>query len=256
MARARVISLASGSSGNALVIDAGETRLLVDAGISARRLDRGLAEFGVSPASLDAVLITHEHTDHVSGLHVFGRRHRIPCYLTAGTARATPGLAGLPHHIIGRADTFGVGRATVTAFPVQHDSTDPVGYVVEVADVTIAVFTDLGSPEPHLHEPLERADLIVLEANHDLDRLWGGGYPWHLKRRIAGQNGHLCNDDCGDLLAAAIDDTRARAVWLAHLSPENNDAATAAASVAARVDGRALALTVLPRFTAGPIWES
>lgn len=255
MSEVRVVSLASGSSGNALLIDAGHTRLLIDAGISARRIEQALARRGVRAATLDGVLVTHEHVDHVSGLPVLARRHRLTVHLTPGTARALPGMAALSHRLVGRGTTFDVGRATVTAVPVRHDGADPVGFVVEVGGVTIAVFTDLGCPETHLHEPLRRADLIVLEANHDLDRLWSGRYPWHLKQRVASATGHLCNEDCGALLAGAVADERPRTVWLAHLSQENNEPAIAYATVSALVAGRRLDLHVLPRHDPGPVWR-
>jgi phosphoribosyl 1,2-cyclic phosphodiesterase len=250
----RVVSLASGSSGNALLIDAGHTRLLIDAGISARRIEQGLARVGVRAATLDGVLITHEHVDHISGLEVLARRFGLTMHLTAGTYGALRAAGRLSHRIIGRSATFGVGQATVTAMPVRHDGAEPCGYVVEVGGATIAVFTDLGCAEPHLREPLRRADLIVLEANHDLDRLWNGRYPWPLKQRVASATGHLCNDDCGDLLAGAIEDERPRAVWLAHLSQENNEPFVAHAAVAGKTTGRRLDLCVLPRHEAGPVW--
>jgi len=251
----RVVSLASGSSGNALLIDAGETRLLVDAGISARRIEHGLARLGVRAATLDGILVTHEHIDHVSGLPVLARRHGLTVHLTPGTARALGGLGGLSHRLVGRGTTFDVGGATVTALPVRHDGADPVGFIVEIGATTVVVFTDLGCPEPHLREPLRRADLIILEANHDLDRLWNGHYPWRLKQRVASPTGHLCNDDCGALLAEAVEDERARTVWLAHLSQENNEPAIAHTTVAAHVTGRHLDLHVLPRHDPGPIWS-
>jgi phosphoribosyl 1,2-cyclic phosphodiesterase len=250
----RVVSLASGSSGNALLIDAGHTRLLIDAGISARRIEQGLARFGVRAATLDGMLVTHEHIDHVTGLPVLARRHGLPVYLTPGTARALPLTSLVDRRTIARGATFDVGRATVTAVPVSHDAAEPCGYLVAVGGATIAVFTDLGCAPPHLHEPLRLADLIVLEANHDLDRLWTGRYPWHLKQRVASDTGHLCNDDCGTLLAAAVEDERPRTVWLAHLSQENNEPEIAHAAVGALVAGRRLDLAVLPRHATGPVW--
>jgi phosphoribosyl 1,2-cyclic phosphodiesterase len=250
----RVVSLASGSSGNALLIDAVHTRLLIDAGISARRIEQGLARVGVRATTLDGVLITHEHIDHICGLPVLARRFALTVHLTAGTDRALRTTGRLARRIIGQSSTFDVGQATVTAMPVRHDGAEPCGYIVEVSGATIAVFTDLGCAEPHLREPLRRADLIVLEANHDLDRLWSGRYPWPLKQRVAGPTGHLCNDDCGDLLASAVEDERPRTVWLAHLSQENNEPAIAHAAVAARTAGRRLDLRVLPRHDPGPLW--
>jgi phosphoribosyl 1,2-cyclic phosphodiesterase len=251
----RVVSLASGSSGNALLIDAGHTRLVIDAGISARRIQQGLARLGLAVAHLDGILITHEHGDHITGLPVLARRGT-PVTMTPGTARAVRNADHLSLRLIQRGGTIDIGRARVTALPVRHDASEPCGYVIEASGQTIAVFTDLGCPEPHLHEALRRADLIVLEANHDLDMLWGGRYPWPLKQRVASDAGHLCNDDCGALLATAIEDTRPRTVWLAHLSQDNNNEATARATVGARVAGRMLDVRVLPRHTPGPVWQS
>lgn len=256
MAGIRVISLASGSSGNALFIDAGHTRLLVDAGISARRIGQALAAHGVALGSIDGVLITHEHSDHVAGIETLGRRHGLSFYFTAGTAQALPVRRQVAHQVIPRAGSFSIGRATVTSIPVSHDAKECCGYVVEANGTTVAVFTDLGCAQEHLREPLHRADLIVLEANHDLGRLWEGHYPWHLKNRVASPTGHLCNDDAGALLAEAITDTRGRTVWLAHLSEENNHPTLALTSVRQCLEGRALDLSVLPRHAPGPLWEA
>jgi phosphoribosyl 1,2-cyclic phosphodiesterase len=253
----RVLSLASGSSGNALLIDAGHTHLLIDAGIPARRIEQGLARLGLTAAALDGVLVSHEHVDHVSGLPTLARRHGLTVHWTAGTARVMAGISGrLAQRVVAQGATIDVGRASVTFMPVSHDGAEPVGFVVEVAGATIAVFTDLGVAEPHLYEPLRRADLIVLEANHDLDRLWSGIYPWSLKQRVASTIGHLCNEDSGALLATAIEDTRPRTVWLAHLSEINNEPALAYDAVDRATAGRALDLHVLPRHTDGPLWTA
>lgn len=251
----RVVSLASGSSGNALLIDAGQTRLLIDVGLSALRIERELAALGVSAASLTAVLVSHEHIDHVAGLSVLGRRHRLPLVLTAGTAEAVPGIAQLDQQRIGPLQTLAIGTAQVTAIPVRHDAAEPCGFQICLPGATIVVLTDLGYPDRHLDPLVAAADLIVVEANHDLDRLWSGPYTWPLKQRVASETGHLCNDDCGLLLARAINDERRRTVWLAHLSAENNDPTTARTTVAERIGDRPLTLAVLPRRSRGPIWQ-
>jgi phosphoribosyl 1,2-cyclic phosphodiesterase len=254
MVGVRVRSLASGSDGNALLIDAGSTRLLLDAGLPARRLEQALQATGVAPASLSAVLLSHEHTDHSQGLASLARRHALPVYLTAGTARHCAGLAGLRLELIEPAGGFQIGQTTITTIPLRHDAAEPCGFCVSGDGWTITLLTDFGAPDAHLIAPIAAADLVVIEANHDLDRLWSGPYSWPLKRRIASPTGHLCNDDCGALLAAALTDHRQRTVWLAHLSAENNEAGLALATVGRQLADRPVTLAVLPPLTGGPPW--
>lgn len=256
MTGVRVLSLASGSSGNALVIDAGATRLLIDAGISAMRIERGLAKVGLSAASLTGILVTHEHIDHIAGLSVLCRRHRLPVYMTRGTARAVTGLERVAIESIDSGGTFALGEAVVTAIPVRHDAAEPCGFQVKVGGMTLTHLTDFGAPDTHLVAPLAESDLIVIEANHDLDRLWNGHYAWPLKQRIASPTGHLCNDDCGALLAAAVGGDQQPTIWLAHLSEDNNDPVSAETTVRRELGNRPIDLTVLPRYAPSHPWLS
>ena len=221
----RVTSLASGSSGNALAIEHDGQTLLVDAGCQPRRLTQLLDQAGVQPLTLAAVLISHEHSDHVAGLGAIPRH--VPLVMTPGTRAAAPRLNG-ESAFFGRnvveqpcGSTRDVGPFRVSSFPVSHDGAEVCGYLVEAGGRRVAVFTDLGCAEPHLREPLSLADLVVIEANHDEQLLFNGPYPWHLKRRVASDRGHLSNVACARLLCEVLSSER-RVVWLAHLSRTNN----------------------------------
>jgi len=217
----RVVNLASGSSGNALVIESGGDRLLVDCGIGPRILNQRLEAAGVPLASLTATLISHEHIDHVRGLPAVVR-HGGPVYCTAGTARHA-GIAYSGYRHVAAGVTVSVGGLAVTPVAISHDAVEPTGFVVASREGTVAVITDTGVAEQaHLAAMLE-ADLVVVEANYDDRMLRFGPYPAHLKRRVASDLGHLCNDDSAALLREVQRTSRKRPhVWLAHLSETNN----------------------------------
>lgn len=232
----RVTSLASGSSGNALVVEHDGCAVLVDCGLAPRKLAALLREAGVPPTDLSAVLITHEHSDHVVGVGAIPRNLEIPFIMSPGTRRADPIVNGIAafgrRHVIEQAvgSTRSVGPFEVTSFPVSHDGQEVCGYLLEAGGRAVAVFTDLGVAEPHLREPLARAELLVIEANHDEGLLWNGPYPWHLKRRVASERGHLSNVACAALLSDVLP-ANGREVWLAHLSRTNNRPQIAASEV-------------------------
>jgi phosphoribosyl 1,2-cyclic phosphodiesterase len=232
----RVTSLASGSSGNALVAEHDGCAVLVDCGFAPRRLAALLREAGMQPTDLSAVLLTHEHSDHIVGINAIPPRHEIPFYMSPGTRRANPIVNGLAiferrwvvEQPVGSTRT--VGPFEVTSFPVSHDGAEVCGYLLEAGGRSVAVFTDLGVAEPHLYEPLARAELLVIEANHDEGLLWNGPYPWPLKRRVASERGHLSNAACASLLRDVLPD-QGREIWLAHLSRTNNRPQIAASEV-------------------------
>lgn len=259
----RVTSLASGSSGNALAIEYAGQALLVDCGCQPRRLARLLADAQVRPESLAAVLITHEHSDHVVGAGAIAPDLAVPFVMSPGTAAAQPFVNGEPAFAgrpviaqpVGSSRDFGPFR--VTSFPVSHDGAEVCGYAIEAGDRLVAVFTDLGVAEPHLYEPLARADLVVIEANHDERMLWQGPYPWPLKRRVASALGHLSNDACATLLCATLG-ADSREVWLAHLSRTNNRHQIARSAVVNRLQVEGLGghtVRVLPQYGASLQWE-
>jgi phosphoribosyl 1,2-cyclic phosphodiesterase len=230
----RFASLGSGSEGNGLLIEAGDTRILIDCGFGVRDCAARLARLGIEPASLTAIFVTHEHSDHVGGVPAFAGRHGIGVWLTFGTLSAVAsrfeGLTrvyGFDSH-----DTLVLGDLEIRPFPVPHDAREPVQFVVSDGNHRLGVLTDLGMATPHVQASLTGCDALVLECNHDSAMLMGGSYPAALKARISGRHGHLCNADAGALLAS-LDCSRLQHVLAAHLSRENNRPELARAALAA-----------------------
>ena len=230
----RVVPLGSGSSGNATLVSFGERRLLVDAGLSARELTLRLAEVGVAPGQLSAIILSHEHHDHARGLERFSVKHRVPVFTTPETLAA---LNLAPRHLhawhaFASGVPFEAEGVMVDPFAVPHDAVDPVGFVLESEGVRVGIATDLGHATTLVVERLSGCHVLVVEANHDDDMLVRGPYPWALKQRIGGRLGHLSNEEASTLLTAIVDDD-CQAVILAHLSESNNTAALARKAVAA-----------------------
>jgi len=253
--------LASGSSGNAYLVQVGEVSVLLDAGLPGPVLERFLAARGVAPRSLSAIFLSHEHSDHVRGAGALARRHAIPVVANAGTfAAAALALGDLPERVeLAAGHACQAGALAVCTFPVSHDAREPVGFWVSAEGRHVCICTDLGEPTPAIREPLAAADLLILEANHDPHRLWDGPYPPALKRRIAGPRGHLANADAAALLLEVGRDGRPRTVWLAHLSATNNTPALADAAVRgalARAEYGHLTLAVAGRDRPTQIWTS
>lgn len=223
----RVFSLYSGSEGNAFLIHAPSGNLLIDAGKSARRLCTALSACGVAPTDLDAILVTHEHTDHVSALPVFLKKNPIPVHLANGCVyrlendpNTAPCLA--PHPPLWEGT---LGGMRVRSFPTSHDSRASVGYRIDIPYgervLSLGYATDLGTVTSDVEAMLLGCRAVILESNHDVDMLLGGPYPPDLKRRIHGKRGHLSNTDSA-ALAARLTSQGTRALLLAHLSRENN----------------------------------
>lgn len=251
-----VTSLGSGSSGNALLIRTARTILLVDCGVGVRRLVRALGSFDLTLADVDALLISHEHSDHIRELPRFTGQGKT-VLSTQGTARAAnvPALqweetrAGRPVQI---------ADAEIMAIPVHHDATDPCGFLIRTPAGAVTVLTDLGSPSPGAIEAIAGSRLVVLEANHDEATLRRGPYPAHLQRRILSDTGHLSNAGCGDLLARALCGSNLLpTVWLAHLSETNNRPHLAKHAVQRRLAqaGVRLDLHALPRRDVNDTWR-
>lgn len=215
--------LGSGSRGNAAVVATARTRLLIDAGFSRRELLRRLALAGHAPEALDAVLVTHEHSDHVAGLARLAAALPLAVYLNAGT-RAALGPAGeaLPRcEMFVAGQGFQVGDIEVTPFSVPHDAADPVAFRFRAEGVRIVFVTDLGYLAANVKDQLRGADCAVVESNHDVEMLKAGGYPWALKQRVLSRLGHLSNDGLAGFLGTEFDGAPAHLV-LAHLSENNN----------------------------------
>ena len=220
--------LASGSSGNAAFFSTGNTRILVDAGLSMKELARRLALIGESLESIDAILISHEHSDHVSGLPVLARSRKVRAriFLTRLTAPAIDwgdaGSGAQPRLETFQAGAcFPVGDVEVTSFSIPHDARDPVAFCLEAGGVRIGIVTDLGYIPASIKFHLRRTDLLMLESNHDLDMLKVGPYPWSIKQRVMSRVGHLSNLGMSEFLMQDLDPSTHRLV-LGHLSEHNN----------------------------------
>lgn len=230
----RFASLGSGSRGNALLVVSGKTRVLIDCGFGIRALAGRLARLGTVPDQLDAVIVTHEHSDHIGGVAALQRRTACPVYLSAGThaaMRPRHPLNGPVHHVC--ADTsFSVGDLEIRPFSVPHDARSPLQYVIGDGAVRLGVLTDTGSVTDDMVSALSACEALVLEFNHDSEMLETGPYPVFLKRRIAGPEGHLDNATAAGLLAR-LNHERLQHVMAAHLSEQNNTRARVAQEVAA-----------------------
>ena len=248
-----VTTLASGSSGNCTLVSEGDTHILVDAGISCRRITTALGELGVDPAGLAGICITHEHTDHICGLATFTKKYRVPIYTTGGTGRQLcyriAFLEDLIHDFQPGA-CFQAGGLTVESFPTLHDTAQPCGFAVSNGSRKAAVVTDLGVVTDEVLDGVQGADLLVVEANHDVECLESGPYPYYLKARILGDHGHLCNE-AGAALARTAAEAGAHTVVLAHLSAENNTPAMARAAAESALAGWEGRLLVAPRQERG-----
>jgi phosphoribosyl 1,2-cyclic phosphodiesterase len=209
------------------------------------------------PGALEAVLVTHEHSDHTSGLEVLCRRHAALVVCNPATLGALRTQTDCPRYLSLRTgEAVSVGPFEVASFPVSHDAAEPVGYTVEAGGSRVTALTDLGDVRPELVEPVGLADLVVLEANHDLERLWAGPYPQRLKRRITSDSGHLSNAQAAELILRAHSN-RPQTFWLAHLSKTNNTRRLAGESVAGRLAREGLRKTVLVTERDRPslVWE-
>jgi phosphoribosyl 1,2-cyclic phosphodiesterase len=230
--------LGSGSSGNATLVWAGNTRVLVDAGFSARQLERRMATMGVAPTEVNAIVVTHDHSDHTQGIGVFARRHGTPLFMTERTHEACASLlrGGEDVRLYRPGHAFAVGDVRVEPFLTVHDAADPVGVALvdECTGQRLGVATDLGRPTTQIRHALRGCDFLVLEANHDEVMLATSVYPWSVKRRIASSHGHLSNQAAAHF-AAELAHPRLAGVVLAHLSHECNSP-----ELARRVVGDAL----------------
>ena len=240
-------TLASSSSGNAALVRCGDTAILLDAGISARRIAQSLALLGMTPDALDAVLVTHEHTDHISGIATLTKKYAIPVYASRGTARFLPQAAGALR-VFDAGDAFAVGALQITSFRTSHDAADSVDYRVDGPDGSLGALTDTGYVTDAAAEALAGVDTLLLEANHDIETLRCGPYPYHLKRRILSERGHLSNEAAADFALRCVQHGT-RDILLAHLSAENNTPAMAEYAVARRLQaaGCPIRLGVAPR---------
>jgi phosphoribosyl 1,2-cyclic phosphodiesterase len=236
----KVCVLASGSSGNSTLIATDRTRLLVDAGLSRRELCRRLSEAGQPPERIDAVIVSHEHSDHVAGLPVLARSLDIPVYVTRLTAPSLNWNGYEPKLESFQAGTrITIGDIEIDTFTIPHDAIDPIGFRFRAAGVTVGLVTDLGYIPESIKFHLRGADILILESNHDTEMLKVGPYPWSVKQRVMGRKGHLSNEVVCDYIRTELDTTISTLV-LGHLSEHNNHPEIVRLGATQALEGRAL----------------
>jgi len=221
----RFSPLFSGSSGNATYVGCDDAHILVDAGLSGTRVTQELQRVGVDPAMLSAILVTHEHSDHIKGIGILSRKYDLPVFATEGTWRGMYGKVGniAPRNmrIFTPEQDFYIGSIDVTPFPTPHDAAEPVGYTFETGGAKLAIATDLGSVRDSWYKYIVGSDAVILESNYDPGMLQMGPYPYDLKKRIMGRHGHLSNEDAREV-AVALAESGTTQIILGHLSKENN----------------------------------
>jgi len=230
--------LASGSSGNCTFISAGRTRILVDAGLSRRETIARLASIGESPENIDGIIVSHEHSDHVSGLPRLVKRWPVPVYLTHLTAPTITWSDVQPNVVAYQAGSrVTIGDIEVDTFTIPHDAIDPVGFSFHGEGIKISLVTDLGYIPDAIRYHLQGTNLLVLESNHDLEMLKVGPYPWSVKQRVMGRKGHLSNDVASGFIRDGMDSTTSVLV-LGHLSEHNNHPEIARLTASQALEGR------------------
>jgi len=241
----RFALLGSGSEGNALVVEVGQTRVMMDCGFSLTETVSRLSRIGLVPEQLQGIVVTHEHGDHIGGVARLARKFSLPVFLTHGTLRSQNGtFANLPQvteinpHI-----PFTIGEILLNPFPVPHDASEPVQYVFSDGVRRLGVLTDVGCSTPHIEFTLSGCDALVLEFNHDTDMLANGEYPYHLKQRVGGRFGHLNNVDAAALLAR-LDNRKLQHIVAAHLSHKNNTRELVASILTGTLPGMENKITV------------
>jgi phosphoribosyl 1,2-cyclic phosphodiesterase len=236
-----VCVLASGSSGNSVYVASDKTRILIDAGLSAKQVAVRLEQIGVVPESINGICVSHEHGDHIAGLRVLQKRHGIPIYSNAGTMNGImrqPKSDELSIKIFQTGSPFEIGDLTIIPFSVPHDAYEPVGFRIQTKKTAVGVVTDLGMSTALIREKLKGCQAIIVESNHDEDLLQEAPRPWSLKQRIRSRQGHLSNVDAARLIADCATDELEH-VYLSHLSSDCNTPDTALRTVASqlRLDG-------------------
>lgn len=240
----RLCPLASGSRGNSLFVSCGDFNFLVDAGLSGVEIERRLNSAGLEPETLQALVITHEHSDHVKGAGILSRRYNIPVYITRKTWQASTSLGKISDLRFFECGTvFKLGQADITPFSTSHDACDSTGLAVEYGEFKLGIATDLGIVTSLVKEHLKNSHALYLESNHDPDMLINGPYPWNLKQRIKGRTGHLSNKDARNLIKDLKSD-QLKHVILAHLSEENNTPERAASEALKAINSSDIRLHV------------
>ncbi|WP_027430707.1 MBL fold metallo-hydrolase [Lachnospira multipara] len=222
----RMMPIASGSSGNCVYVGSDNTHILIDAGVSRKKIEEGLNKIDLSVKDLSAIFVTHEHSDHIKGIGVISRKEAIPIYATQGTIDGIleAGLGDMPEGILNRIGVdipFYLNDLVIRPFAISHDANEPCAYSITNANKKVAVCTDLGCYDDYTVENLKESNILYVEANHDINLLQVGSYPYYLKQRILGNKGHLCNESSGQLISKVLH-PNLKKVILGHLSKDNN----------------------------------
>nr|WP_290443438.1 MBL fold metallo-hydrolase [Sporolactobacillus kofuensis] len=237
--------MASGSTGNSLYIETEQQHLLIDCGLSGKKMIELLGQIGRRPEDIDGILVTHEHSDHIKGLGVFARRFHTPVYANPKTWQAMASVIGdipVEQKFAFSANTSKTfGNLDIESFSVSHDAADPMFYVVRHQEKQLTLLTDLGYVSDHIKGLIRDSDAYIMEANHDTEMLMMGRYPWSVKRRILGDTGHISNEESGRALTEVFGD-RTKKIYLAHLSKDNNMKELARMSVGQRLESIGLKL--------------
>ena len=219
-------SLYSGSSGNSIFIASDNTRVLIDAGLAGKKIDEALKHIGEEASSIDGIFITHEHIDHIKGVGVLSRKYDIPIYANDNTwAVMEKNIGKIKEHnirIMDRRSSIAIKDLEIRSFNIPHDAIAPVGYTVSYAGKNASVVTDFGVFTEEIRDNIIDSDIILLESNHDVNMLRMGPYPYKLKLRVLGENGHLSNEDCGSAIVSLLKNDKKKQIVLGHLSGTNN----------------------------------
>lgn len=223
--RLEFAAIASGSSGNCIYVASNHTRLLIDAGLSGKRVEAGLGELSLTGYDIDALLITHEHNDHILGAGIMARRYDLPVYATDGTWNGIGDKMGRlrpsAKNVVYSGEPVIINDLCITPFSIPHDAAEPVGYTISDGVSKISIATDIGHITEDVKENVKDSDLLLIESNHDVDMVKDGPYPYMLKQRVLSDVGHLSNENCGKMLTEVLSD-KMKYIFLGHLSEQNN----------------------------------
>ena len=249
-----VCMLASGSRGNAVFVSDGSTSILVDAGLSGIEIERRLKSQELCPENLDAIVVSHEHFDHIHGVGVLSRRFDLPVFITEQTSRAACSHIGKVKNIVNfeSGTSFAINSLTIHPFPTSHDAEDPVGFTINLDKTKIGIATDLGIATSMVKEHLKDCSLLILEANHDKGMLINGPYPWELKKRIKNRTGHLSNEESKNLLSEVCHDMLQHVI-LAHMSETNNTPEKALNIIGPALTNKNIQLSVATQNESGSV---
>lgn len=250
----RVCMLASGSKGNAIYVSDGATSILFDAGLSGKEMERRLTSRKISPSSINAIVVSHEHSDHIQGVGILARRYKIPVYINQQTYQAAKSTLGTISDSIhfDCGNTFTINDLIIHPFSISHDANDPAGFTVQKNGAKLGIATDLGIATSMVREHLKGCDILIIEANHDSQMLTQGPYPWSLKQRVKSRSGHLSNDDARELLVD-VKHEKLKHVILAHVSETNNTHEKAFSTVVQALNGSRSNLIVARQDCSGKI---